>query len=62
MITWDGEEHFLQINVILIQKIVFNFTMDLDKVGMFYNENLSAVCTFSWNHETNGMNQVVKIL
>ena len=35
---------------------------DLDKAGMLYSGHDSVACTFSWNHETNGLNYAVKII
>ena len=35
---------------------------NLDKAGILYGGHLSVVCTFSWNHETNGLNYCIKIL
>ena len=34
----------------------------LDKAGMLYSGHLSVACTFSWNHETNGLTYPLKIL
>ena len=35
---------------------------NLNEVERLYSGYLSVVCTFFWNHETNGLNYPVKIL
>ena len=52
IMTWAIGKQCLEINVILYSGYLYTL----------YSGYLSVVCTFYWNHETNGLNHAVKIL
>ena len=61
--AWAVEKHCLEIKC--NNNAIYEFLTlqwNLDEVEKLYRGYLSVVCTFFWNHETNGQNYPVKIL